>query len=159
MDDKLASLITYVQTHQQVVSVELQASERFRLVVYLSENCQTQGTPLDICNGMPKSLSAITKSLRVSPGVWHFQFLELTGTGLDDFDGRMLAAALEKSPRRVSLKVKRLDLTQIEFLPVIQARLLGILAAPLRERRLARRVRVVEQGRRPCGTCPEGPAC
>ena len=33
MDDKLASLITYVQGHPHVVSVELQASEIFRLVI------------------------------------------------------------------------------------------------------------------------------
>ena len=33
MDDKLASLITYVQGHPNVVRVELQASEIFRLVI------------------------------------------------------------------------------------------------------------------------------
>ena len=33
MDDKLASLITYVQGHPHVVRVELQASEIFRLVI------------------------------------------------------------------------------------------------------------------------------
>ena len=33
MDDKLASLITYVQGHPHVVSVELQASKIFRLVI------------------------------------------------------------------------------------------------------------------------------
>ena len=33
MDDKLASLITYVQEHPHVVSVELQAIEIFRLVI------------------------------------------------------------------------------------------------------------------------------
>ena len=62
MDNTLASLITYVQTHPHVVSVELQSSEIFRLVIYLSDNCQMQGTPLGICKGMPKSLSAIVKS-------------------------------------------------------------------------------------------------
>ena len=34
MDDKLATLITYVQNHQHVDSVELQASEIFRLVIF-----------------------------------------------------------------------------------------------------------------------------
>ena len=33
MDDKMESLITYVQGHQHVVCVELQASEIFRLVI------------------------------------------------------------------------------------------------------------------------------
>ena len=33
MDDELASLITYVQGHPDIVSVELQASEIFRLVI------------------------------------------------------------------------------------------------------------------------------
>ena len=33
MDDKLASLIMYVQRHPHVVCVELQASENFRLVI------------------------------------------------------------------------------------------------------------------------------
>ena len=36
MDDKLASLITYVQRHPHVVSVKLQASEIFRLVILSS---------------------------------------------------------------------------------------------------------------------------
>ena len=50
MDYKLASLITYVQGHPHVVRVELQASEIFRLVLYLADNCRTQETPLGICN-------------------------------------------------------------------------------------------------------------
>ena len=33
MDDKLASLITYVQGHPHVVRVELQAREIFRVVI------------------------------------------------------------------------------------------------------------------------------
>ena len=44
----------------------------------------------------PKTLSAIAKLLRV-----HIPILELTGTGLDDFDGRMIAAALENAPPRI----------------------------------------------------------
>ena len=101
MDDKLASLITYVQNHPHVVSVELQAREIFRLVIYLSDNCQTQGTPLSICNGMPKSLSAIAKLLRVR----RIQFLELTRTGLVNFDRSMLAAALAEAPPLISLEL------------------------------------------------------
>ena len=117
MDDNLASLILYVQTHLHIVSVKLQASKIFRLVIYLSDHCQTQGTQLSICYGMPKWLSAITKLLRVQH--IQFQVLRLTGTGLDDFDGRMLVAALQEAPHRVSLELERLDLTQIEFVPVI----------------------------------------
>ena len=52
-------------------------------------------------------------------------FLGLTGTGLDDYDGRMIAAALENAPPRVSMEPERLDLTQIDFVPVIRARLLA----------------------------------
>ena len=47
---------------------------------------------------MLKTLSAIAKLLRVR----RIPFLRLTGTGLDDFDGRMIAAALEDAPPRVS---------------------------------------------------------
>ena len=43
---------------------------------------------------MPKRLSAIAKLLLVM----RIPLLELTGTGLDDFDGRMIAAALEDAP-------------------------------------------------------------
>ena len=64
------------------------------LSFYLADNFRTQGTPLGICNGMPRALSAIAKLLRVR----HIPFLGLTGTGLDDFDGRMIAAALEDAP-------------------------------------------------------------
>ena len=70
---------------------------------------------------MPKALSAIAKLLRVR----RIPFLGLTGTSLDDFDGRMIAAALEDAPPRVSEKPERLDLTQIHFVPVIWARLLA----------------------------------
>ena len=43
---------------------------------------------------MPKSLNAIAKLLRMR----RIPFLGLTGTCLDDFHGRMLAAALEETP-------------------------------------------------------------
>ena len=71
---------------------------------------------------MSKTLSAIAKLLRMR----RIPFLGLTGTGLDDFDGRMIAAALEDAPHRVSMEQERLDLTQIDFVPVIRARLLEI---------------------------------
>ena len=70
---------------------------------------------------MPKTLSVIAKLSRVR----RIPFLELTGTGLDDFDGRMIAAALEDAPPRVSMELESLDLTQIDFVPVIRARLLA----------------------------------
>jgi hypothetical protein len=89
--------------------------------LYLAENCRTQGTPLGIGNGMPKALSAIAKLLRVR----RIPFLGLTGTGLYDFDGRMIAAALEAAPPRVSMEPDRLDLTQIDFVPATRARLLA----------------------------------
>ena len=47
---------------------------------------------------------------------------------MDDYDGRMIAAAqpaLEDAPPRVSMEQERLDLTQIDFVPVIRARLLA----------------------------------
>ena len=44
---------------------------------------------------------------------------------MDDYDGRMIAAALENAPPRVSMEQERLDLTQIYFVPVIRARLLA----------------------------------
>ena len=84
--------------------------------------------PLGICNGMPKTLSAIAKWLCVR----RIPFLGLTGTGLDDFDGRMIAAALEDAPPRVSMELERLDLTQIDFVPVIRARLLAAEKAGVR---------------------------
>ena len=87
--------------------------------------------PLGICNGMPKTLSAIAKLLRVR----RIPFLGLTGTCLDDFDGRMIAAALENAPPRISIEPERLDLTQIDFVPVIRARLR--VASWRRERRQA----------------------
>ena len=65
MDDKLVSLIVYVQMHPHVVSVEFQASKNFSHVIYLSDNRQMQGTPLGICIGLPKSLSAIANFFRV----------------------------------------------------------------------------------------------
>ena len=70
---------------------------------------------------MPKALSAIAKLLRVR----RIPFLGLTGTCLDDFDGRMIAAALEDPLPRVSKEPERLDLTQIDFVPAIQTRLLA----------------------------------
>ena len=70
---------------------------------------------------MPKTLSAIAKLLRVL----RIPFLGLTGTALDDYDGRMIAAALEDAPPRVSMELERLDLTQIDFVPVIRASLLA----------------------------------
>ena len=124
MDDKLASLITYVQGHPHVVRVELHCCRQAKLSdlsFYLADNCRTQGTPLGICNGMPKTLSAVAKLLRVR----RIPFLGLTKTGLDDSDGGMIAAALEDAPPRVSIGPERLDLTQIDFVLVIQARLLA----------------------------------
>ena len=44
---------------------------------------------------------------------------------MDDFDGRMIAAALEDAPPRVSKEPERRDLTQIDFVPVIRTRLLA----------------------------------
>ena len=47
---------------------------------------------------------------------------------MDDFDGRMIAAALEDATPSVSIimmEQERLDLTQIDFIPVIRARLLA----------------------------------
>jgi hypothetical protein len=84
---------------------------------------KTQGTLLGIGNGMPKSLNAIAKLLRTR----RIPFIGLTGTGLDDFDGRMLAAALEETPPSDvgSSEPERLDLTQIDFEPNIRARLLA----------------------------------
>ena len=70
---------------------------------------------------MSKTLSAIAKLLRVL----RIPFLGLTGTGLDDFDGCMIAAALEDAPHRVSMEPERPDLTQIDFISVIRARLLA----------------------------------
>ena len=68
---------------------------------------------------MPKTLSAIAKLLRVR----RIPFLGLTG--LDDFGGCVIAAALEGAPPRVPMEPERLDLTQINFIPVIRARLLA----------------------------------
>ena len=70
---------------------------------------------------MLKTLSAIAKLLRVR----RIPFLGLTGTGLDDFDGRMISAALEDAPHLVSMEPERLDLTEIDFIPVIRAHLLA----------------------------------
>ena len=69
---------------------------------------------------MPKTLSAIAKLLRVR----RIPFLGLTGTGLDDFDGSMIAVRLRTPPRN-SMEQERLDLTQLDFIPVIWARLLA----------------------------------
>ena len=81
---------------------------------------KTQGTLLGIGNGMPKSLNAIAKLLRTR----RIPFIGLTGTGLDDFDGRVLAAALKESPPS-DAEPERLDLTQIDFEPNIRARILA----------------------------------
>ena len=59
---------------------------------------------------------------------------------MDDFDGSMIAAALEDAPPRVSMEQGRLDLTQINFV------------GGWRELE-GRRARVVEQPRRP-GAAP-----
>ena len=108
MDDKLTALITYAKTHPHVSSIEL------------------QGTPLGMRNGMPKSLNALAKLLRER----RIQFLGLTGTCLDDFDGRLLTAALGDAPPRDvgddSGELEILDLTQNEFNPEVRA---GLLAA------------------------------
>ena len=56
------------------------------------------------------------------------QFLGLTATDLDEFDGYMLAAALAEAPPRVDGQIssmsETLDLTRIAFDPEIRARLL-----------------------------------
>ena len=57
---------------------------------YLCDECQWQGVQLGQANGMPMSLEAIVNLLRTR----RIQFLGLTGTGLDDLDGLMLAGAL-----------------------------------------------------------------
>ena len=44
---------------------------------------------------------------------------------MDDYDGRMIAAALEDAPPRVSMQPGILDLKQIDFVPVIRARLVA----------------------------------
>ena len=64
----------------------LAAGEKAGVRVLLSnpDGCSTT-------SGMPKTLSTIAKLLRVL----HIPVLRLTGTGLDDFDGSMIAAALE----------------------------------------------------------------
>ena len=108
MDDKLTSLITYAKTHLHVSSIEL------------------QGNPLGMRNGMPKLLNALARLLRER----RIQFLGLTGTGLDNFDGRLLAAALGETPSSDvgddSDELEILDLTQNEFNPEVRA---GLLAA------------------------------
>ena len=89
------------------------AYEKYRALRDQAFNCRTQGTPLGICNGMPKTLSAIAKLLRVR----RIPFLGLTKTGWDDSDGRMIAAALEDALPHVSMEQERLNLTQIDFVP------------------------------------------
>ena len=75
---------------------------------------------------MPKSLNALARLLRER----HIQFLGLTGTCLDDFDGCLLASALGDAPLRDvgddSDKLEMLDLTQNEFNHEVRA---GLLAA------------------------------
>ena len=103
---------------------------------------ESQGTPLCICNGMPKTLSAIAKLLRVLPV--RIPFLVLTGTGLDDFDGRMIAAALENAPCLHGAGKTGSDTDRF------RSRNPG---PPLGGGREGRRLRVVEQPRRP-GAAP-----
>ena len=78
MDDKVTSLTTYARMHPHVSSVEL------------------QGTPLGMRNGMQKSLNALARLLRER----RILFLGFTGTGLDDYDGNLLAASLGDAPSR-----------------------------------------------------------
>ena len=85
---------------------------------------------------MPRTLSAIAKLLRVRRNL----FLGLTGTGFDDFDGRMIAAALEDVPHRVSAGKTGSDADRFH------SRNPG---PPLGGGREGRRARVVEQPRRP----------
>ena len=106
---------------QAVVTVTVTGSLSARLASPEPGPLATQGTPLGICNGMPKTPSAIAKLLRVR----RLPFLGLTGTGLDDFDGRLIAAALENARPRVSMEPERLDLTQIDFVTAIRAPLLA----------------------------------
>ena len=114
MDEKLAALINHVTEHPRVVSVELQVIKFLSDVVYLSDHRLTQGVQLGQCHGMPLSLEAIVKLLRTR----RIPFLGLTGTGLDDLDGLMLAGALTRLSNQASLKQvpseeTSLDLTQI----------------------------------------------
>ena len=135
----MTSLITYAKTHLQVSSIEL------------------QGTPLGICNGMPKSLNALARLLRE----WRILFLGLTGIGLDDFDGRLLAAALGDAPPRDvaddSDELEILDLTQNEFNPEVWA---GLLAAGEKAGMRVQLSKAVSQAlrtgrfRRPCSQAP-----
>ena len=83
---------------------------------------------------MSKTLSAIAKLLRVR----RILFLGLTGTGFDDFDGRMIAAALEDAPHRVSAGKTGSDADRFH------SRNPG---PPLGGGREGRRARVVEQPR------------
>ena len=75
-------------------------------------------------NSMPMSFNAIIKLLRTR----RIPFLGLTGTGLDDFDGHMIAHALTRIPPRnteqISLRPDTLELTQIAFNPEVRARLM-----------------------------------
>ena len=82
-----------------------------------------------------KSLNALARLLRER----RIQFLGLTGTGstgLDNFDGRLLAAALGETPPRDvgddSDELEILDLTQNEFNPEVRA---GLLAGQWRQER------------------------
>ena len=97
MDDKLASLITYVQRHPHVVRVELQASENFRLVI-LSR----------------RQLPDARDSAR-----------SLQRNAQDAERNCQVVARAEYFPPRVCMEQKSLDLTQIDFVPVIRARLLA----------------------------------
>ena len=85
---------------------------------------------------MPKTLSAIAKLLRV----WSIPFLGLTGAGLDDFDGRMIAAALEGAPCLHGAGKVGSDADRSG--PPLGAEVGG--------GRGGRRARVFEQPRRPC---------
>lgn len=82
-----------------------------------------QGVQLGQDNGMPMSLEAIVNLLRTR----RIPFLGLTGTGLDNLDGLMLAGALSKqvSFKHVSSKKEVLELAQIAFNPGVRARLIS----------------------------------
>ena len=69
--------------------------------------------------------SWVTPRSFVTVSAYMIPFFGLTGTCSDDYDGHMIAAVLEDAPARVSMEPDRLDLTQIDFVPVIRAHLLA----------------------------------
>ena len=70
---------------------------------------------------MPLSLDVIVKLLRTR----RIPFLGLTGTGLDDLDGLLIAGALTRLSKLlpVSSEETSLDLTQIAFGPGVRDRI------------------------------------